>query len=226
MSPDITPSARPFFIRSAGAARILTDSVNAAHATGLTVTTDADLGVVCLSSASPTWAPDPHAYAVSVLGAVLLAHQPPIVGVDQALAHVFGSRPEFVQGIEDGVSGKAAPEVADALYGDWYFLGVQLRTLVATVPCALHAVRFPRGQRCPRCAAGVPVARPYDEPTQPVQVDTPRSVAAHVIGEMTLAQALDVVADSVPARGMSVDDAAEWTEVLRELAQEARKDGQ
>lgn len=240
------PDIRPFVIRGTGAARILTDAINAAHAAGLTVSTAADIGVICLSSAGPAWAPDPRATAVSVLGCVLLAHQPPIVEIDHALAHVFGTRPEFAEGVEDRVSGKAAGESGDRLYGDGYFVGVQLRSLVSTVPCGAHLVRYPRGERCPKCQAAVPIERSplhavsaagyadamtVDESTDRIQLDTPRSVITSVLAELTDSQELETLADRCSARAPKLPPAlaedlriVEFT--LRALATDARKLGQ
>jgi hypothetical protein len=221
--PDIENVTRPFVIRGTGAAQILTDSLNAAHAAGLTVSTAPDLGVICTSTAHPKWEPEAFAPAVSVLGAVLLARQPPIVDVDEALAYVFGHRPEFAEGIEDGVGGKPAPETADRLFCEGYFLGVQMRTLVATVPCALHLTRYPRGGKCPDCAAGVPVERPA-ETTERMQIDTPRSVIAELISSLTVAQVLEALADSIPGRGWSEDRTVDTVEDLRDLAEEYRQE--
>lgn len=227
MSPDITPVVRPFIIRGTGAAQILTDALNAAHARGLTVSTDSDLGVICTSTAQPKWEPAAFAPAVSVLGCVLLAHQPPIADVDAALTHVFGTRPEFHKGIEEGVAGKPAPETADQLFAEGYFLGVQMRTLVWTVPCGTHMVRFPRGGLCPQCAAGVPVPRSADEITTPVQIDTPRSLIAELLNALTPSQGLEALADSCRDRAPKLPpDMAEDLRIveftLREMAAEVR----
>ncbi len=222
MSPDITPAVRPFLIRSGGAARILTDSLNAAHGTGVTVTTGTDLGVVCTSTADPRWEIDPRASAVSLLGCVLLIKQPPIADAEKALSHVFDTRREFINGIELGVTGEAAPEVADELLAEGYFLGVQMRTLVATVPCTLHLTRFPRGGMCPQCAGAVPVERSTTETTRPL--DTPRSLIAGLLASLTPAQVLERVADDFRARRVGPLTPREATELdmaeqmLRELA--------
>jgi hypothetical protein len=220
--PDISHVTRPPVIPVSGAARILTDALNQAHARGLTVSTDADLGVIATSTHRPGWEVDPRARAVSVLGCVLLAHQPPIVDVDHALAYVFGTRPEFAEGIEEGCAGKPAPDTADRLFCDGYVLGVQMRVLVWTVPCAVHLTRFRRGERCPQCADGVPVPRPAAETTRPL--DTPRSLIAGLLAALTTAQVLEAVADDFRARRSgpvtpreAIDlDMAE--QMLRELA--------
>ena len=113
------------------AAQILTDSVNAAIAVGLTISLDSDmLGVVCTSSEAPLWEIDPMAKEISPLGAVLLATQPPLVDEDRALAHVFGSRPEFHEGIEDGACGRRNLARDDRLYTEGHLLGVQVRELI------------------------------------------------------------------------------------------------
>lgn len=112
-------------------AQILTDAVNAAIATGLVVSTESDaLGVVCNSTADPLWELDPMAHELSPLGAVLLAMQPPLADDDRALAHVFGARPEFHEGIEDGASGRRNISHDDRLYSDGHLLGVQIRELI------------------------------------------------------------------------------------------------
>lgn len=222
MSPDIEHVTRPFIIRGSGAARILTDALNAAHARGLTVSTDADIGVVASSTQQPAWEVDPRVSAVSILGCVLLAHQPPIADIQKALTHVFEEPAEFCEGIEHGASGKPAPENAGRLYADGYFLGIQMRTLVWTVPCETHLSRYPRGQKCPMCAAGVPAQRPGRERTQPI--DTPRALIASLIDSMTVAQVLEALADSIPRRGWSEDRTVDTVEDLRELAEEYRQD--
>lgn len=218
--PDIVP-----IFRSGGAARILTDAVNAAHTRGLTVSTEADIGVVATSTHKPAWEVDQRAKTISVLGAVLLEHQPPLADVDAALSYVFGgTRPEFHEGIEEGVTGKPAPETADRLFAEGYFLGVQMRTLVWTVPCPTHLARYPRGQKCPKCAAGVPAERSASETTPRLPIETPRSVIADLIGSLTVAQVLEALADSIPGRGWeSPSDAADCAIELRALAEDYRK---
>lgn len=150
-------------------AQIITDAVNAAHRQGITVSTDPRMGVRCPSSAAPRWERHPSAEAVSPLGAVLLAEQPPIELADEALCHVLGSKMLFHLGIEDGCGGAVMSanltRGLDAqLYRDGWKLGEQLRVLISTVVCEPHRMRHLRGERCPMCAAGVPVPRP-DEPT-------------------------------------------------------------
>lgn len=227
--PDITEHVtRPFIVPSAGAARILTDALNQAHARGLTVSTEADLGVVATSTQQPAWEPDPRSAAISVLGCVLLAHQPPIADADAALSYIFGgTRPEFHEGIEAGVSGEPAPETADRLYADGYFIGVQMRVLVWTVPCGTHMVRFPRGERCPRCAEGVPVERSATEVTRPLQLGTPRALIAELLDALTPTQGLEALADSCrrAAARLPADLADDLTiveQTLREMAAELR----
>jgi len=221
--PDIEHAARPPVIPPTGAARILTDAVNAAHARGLTVTTARDLGVVCPSIVDPSWEIDPRASAVSVLGAVLLDRQPPIVDIDHALAYVFGTRPEFHEGIEWGAAGKPAPETADRLFADGYFLGVQMRTLVATVPCGVHLTRYLRGERCPRCV-GAPVESSPTETTRPLDLETPRSLIAGLLASLTPAQVLEAVADDFrvrragPVTSREAIDLDQAEALLRELA--------
>src|SRR5438876_1046192 len=83
----------------------------------------AALGVVCSSTAEPAWGLDPMAHEISPLGAVLLSMQPPLADEDRALAHVFGSRPEFHEGIEDGASGRRNISHDDHLYNDGHLLG-------------------------------------------------------------------------------------------------------
>lgn len=150
MSPDITPVVRP-----SGAARIVTDAINKAHDRGLFVSTARDLGVICSSIVDPAWEVDPRGgRTVSVLGAVLLEHSPPIVSIDQALGWIFGSRPEFHEGIEDGVASERDVSRDDLLYRDGVFLGIQVRELI-------------------RRRQGVPVERAADEITR--KIETPRT---------------------------------------------------
>jgi len=113
------------------AAQILTDSVNAAITAGYVVSIESDmLGVVCTSSEAPLWEVDPMAKEISPLGAVLLATQPPIVDEDVALSHVFGTRPEFHEGIEDGAAGRRNLAHDDRLYCEGHVLGVHVRELI------------------------------------------------------------------------------------------------
>jgi len=235
--PDIIPVVTP-----TGAARILTDAVNAAHTRGLTVTTAADLGVIATSTQRPAWELDPRASAVSVLGAVLLAHQPPVVDVDHALAYVFRTRPEFCEGIEDGVSGNhGGAESVDQLFREGWFIGVQMRTLVTTIPCGKHLTRYPQGETCPRCA-GVPVARSrlhsvssaghadaatVDETADPFQIESPRSLIAELLDALTPSQGLEALADSCRSRAPKLppdlaDDLTIVEHTLREMAAELR----
>lgn len=229
--PDIENVTRPPVIPAAGAARILTDAVNVAHARGLTVSTRRDLGVVCVSIVEPSWQLDPRASAVSVLGALLLERQPPIVNIDQALSWVFGSRPEFHEGIEEGVAGvDGGGRSTDRLFAEGWFIGVQMRTLVSTVPCPTHLTRYPRGERCPRCAEGVPVERPAAETTRPLVLDTPRSLIAGLLASLTPSQVLEAVADDFHARragplGAHEADSFDMVEsMLRELATDMSSD--
>lgn len=137
-------------IRSSGAARIVTEAINKAHDLGLFVSTARDLGVVCASIVEPKWEVDPHAgRTLSALGAVLLHRSPPIVDIDMALSWIFGSRPEFHEGIEDAVAGERDVSRDDQLYCDGVFLGIQVRGLIL------------RRQ-------GVPVERSGDEITRPL----------------------------------------------------------
>ncbi len=113
------------------AAQLLTDAVNAALNAGIAVSTDSDmLGVVCTSSESPLWELDPLAKEIAPLGAVLLATQPPLADEDRALSHVFQSRPEFHEGIEDGAAGRRNLAHDDQLYTAGHLLGVQIRELI------------------------------------------------------------------------------------------------
>jgi hypothetical protein len=114
------------------AARLLTDAVNAAIAVGIeiNIAEGAELGVVCTSTAQPLWELDPMVGRVSVLGAVLMALQPPLADEDAALSHVFGSRPEFHEGIEDGASGVINCSHEDRLYSEGHTIGKEIRGLI------------------------------------------------------------------------------------------------
>jgi len=211
----------PHIIRSTGAARILTDAVNAAHDRGLTVVAARDLGVICTSIVEPTWEVDPRAAtAISPLGAVLLDRKPPIVNIDMALSWVFGSRPEFHEGIEDGVVGQRDMRRDDKLYLDGVFIGAQLRELIQRrqgVPIersAIHAVS----------TAGYADAAAI-EPTRPVE--TPKAVLASLLAKMSVPDALEAMADGFEQKraqlgGDAADDLNVFEQTLRELAAEAR----
>lgn len=158
------------------AARLITDAINAAHLLGIAVTTDPRLGVKCPSTEKPRWERDPATPAVSPLGAVLLHLQPPIPLADDALIHVLGSKMLFHLGIEDGCGG--APVSTNLtrgpdgqLYRDGWMLGKVVRTFLATEVCEPHRTRYARGERCPKCRAGVPVERPEGDVTLRIVMD-------------------------------------------------------
>jgi len=202
MSPDIEHATRP----PNPTVEIIRRAVNAAHAAGLTVSTVPDLGVHCVSTHSPRWEVEQRVQVLSPLGAVLFALQPHIVDADAALAHVLGVGKLWVIGFDDACAGAKQPSEASRLYGQGFAAGIEFRAV-------MHR------------RAGVPDERPADERTEPMQVETPASVLANLIAEVSVSQVLEALANSIPGRGLPIDDAAEWTEVLHELAGEARKDG-
>jgi hypothetical protein len=140
----------PDIIRAIGPARVVTEAINRAHDRGLFVSTARELGVICESTAEPRWIVDARGgRSVSVLGAVLLDRSPAISDIDQALAAVFESRPEFHEGIEDAVAGERDVSRDDLLYRDGVFLGMQIRELI-------------------RRRQGVPIEREADEITRKI----------------------------------------------------------
>ncbi len=204
--PDITPSVRP----PNPTIEIIRRAVNAAHAAGLTVSTVPDLGVHCTSTHDPRWEVEQRVQVLSPLGAVLLALQPHIVDADAALAHVLGVNRIWVQGFDEGQSGEKSNLLvnegpAARLYNDGWKAGVEFRAI-------MHR------------RAGVPVERPANETTPPV--DTPRALIASLIDSMTVAQVLEALADSIPRRGWSEDRTVDTVEDLRELAEEYRSEEQ
>lgn len=204
--PDITP------IRTSALANPTVDlirkCVNAASATGLTVSAVAELGVHCTSTHAPRWEVEPRADVISPLGAVLLAEQPQIADADAALAHVLGANRIWIMGFDEGQSGQKSDLLVEAgpaarLYGQGYAAGVEFRG-------ALHK------------RLGVPVERTADEPTNPVQFDTPRSVITEIVSSLTVSQVLEALADSIPGRGWEADESADCAIELRALAEDYR----
>ncbi len=205
--PDITPAVRP----PNPIVEIIRKAVNAAHAAGLTVSTVPDLGVHCTSTHAPRWEVEQRVQVISPLGAVLLALQPAIVDADAALAHALGVNRIYILGFDEGQSGLKSNLLIDEgpaarLYGQGFAAGVEFRAI-------MHR------------RAGVPVERAPDEPT-PV-VGPPRDLLVEAMKHLTVSEVLETLAETVPGRAgteMSVDDAAEWTEIIRELAEQAKMD--
>lgn len=204
---DISPATRP-----SDPVDLIRQAVNAADRMGITVSTVQSLGVHCTSTHAPRWERDGRTDCVSPLGAVLLVMQPPVPDIDAAIAHALGVSTLWCIGFDDGQA-KQPPSNAFAagparrLYAEGFEAGTTFRAV-------MH-----RRQ-------GVPVERPLGQDTEPMQLETPRSVIAELVSSLTVAQVLEALADSIPGRKLPADDAAEWVEVLRELAEEARKDGQ
>lgn len=151
-------------------ARVITEAINAAQLRGLDIWTRPGLGVVCRSTAEPVWEKESAAEAVSALGAVLLHLQPKIPNADRALMEALQVNGAWIFGFEDGVGRlaenarlKKAP--CAQLYNAGRLLGIETRALISTVVCEPHGVRYPRGGRCGKCAAGIPAPRLDDEPT-------------------------------------------------------------
>jgi hypothetical protein len=201
--PDIEPATRP-----SDPLAVIRRAVKAAVAYGHIVTTGPDLGVVCDSTHAPTWQRDERATTISPLGALLLVHNPPVSVPDEAIAHVLGTEPLWALGFDDGCSGgePGASAIVRGLgvriYGSGFRAGAEFR--------ALH---------------GVPEPRDGDEVTEPVQQEQPASILHRLLASLTLAEAMEAVADTVPGRGWHVDTMADVVEDLRERATEYRAMG-
>lgn len=199
-------------------ARIVTESINAALKRGLTVSSAPDLGVACTSTYAPAWELDPRAGAISPLGAVLLIVQPKVTEPVAALVHALGVGSMWQEGFSDGCAKEDPRENLEAgpdglLYADGYRVGGQTRAL-------LHR------------ALGVPVLRDADEITEPLPEPrhmpmraVPGGLIVQLLGTLTLAEALEAVAESVPTRTWNTDTKADVVEDLRERAAEYRDMG-
>jgi len=201
--PDITPVVRP----SDPTVEIIRRAVNAAHAAGLTVSTVPDLGVHCTSTHAPRWEVEQRVQVVSPLGAVLLMIQPTIPDADKALSHVLGVGKLWVIGFDEACGGAKQVSETSRLYGEGFAAGAEFRAVM-------------------HLRQGVPVARPA-EVTEPVQIDTPRSLIAELLAALTPSQGMEALADSCRARaeGLPADmaeDLAVVEHTLREMAAELR----
>lgn len=190
--PDPATSARP------NIRRLLTDAINAAHAAGLTVTTAAELGVVCASTAKPRWEVDPLNQKLSPLGALLAARQPPIPRADKALTHLLEVGPGWVEGFELGCAGarphSQSKRLDQLLFSDGFKMGVEFRSL-------LHR------------RAGVPVERPADETTDRIpslahmhEEAGRRADVAKLLNGLPLSAALELVAEEARTRHAMASD--------------------
>ena len=206
MSADIQPAIRP-----SDPLALIRAAVRAASAAGIPVSTNPDMGVLCPSTHAPSWERDPRAPAISALGAVLIAHQPRIPLADEALAHVLGVEPIWTCGFDDAAEGKdpTASAVirgpAVRKYADGFRAGAEFR--------ALHAA---------------PTASPDTETTNPVMFPlgrAPRTLIQQLLGPLTIADALDALADTLPSRRLSSEQLADIDEDLRDQASLYRLEG-
>lgn len=178
---DTTPARAPVPIR-----RMIADAINAAIAAGHTVTTAAELGAVCVSTLAPRWEVDPRARALSPLGCLLLAHQPPVPRADKALTHLLEVGPGWVDGFELGCAGvrdtTQTKRLDQRLFADGFKLGVEFRALL---------------QR----RQGVPVA--HDDVTEPIPAlaeaqdeAVRRTAAARLLEALPISVQLELVAEN------------------------------
>lgn len=151
-------------------ARILVDSINAAHARGLTVRATSERGVICVSShATERWAPRPKSRGVSPTGAAILFVQPTATNEDVAATVALQVTAPWLMGFEAGVAGELphavwADHVACMIIGEGYQLGRQVRNFVMLEECAVHRIQHRKGP-CPLCAeaaSGDAGPTPYD----------------------------------------------------------------
>lgn len=203
--PDIEPATRP-----SDPLAVIRRAVKTAVAYGHIVTTGPDLGVVCNSTHAPTWERDARAPTISPLGALLLVHNPPVSVADEAIAHVLGTDPLWAVGFDDGCAGQG--EGASAIVRG---LGVRV-----------YGSGFRAGAEF-RARHGVPVPRGADEITAPIASERPAgaSLIHQLLSSLTLADALEALAETAPGRGWTVDTKADVMEDLRDLAVEYRAMG-
>lgn len=97
MSSDIIPIGPSLDRDPEDPTEIIRRAVNAAIATGLTVSTVPDLGVHCTSGHGQRWEADQRVRVLSPLGAVLLMRQPQISDADAALAATLDVNPIWIR---------------------------------------------------------------------------------------------------------------------------------
>ncbi len=217
--PEITSASEP---RPASPLRLIAEAIKTATAAGHVVTAEATLGLVCNSTSMPRWEHDPRAAAISPLGALLLAHQPPIPLADEALAHLLGTSMIYVLGLDDGCVGATPSSTiargpAARLYADGYTIGTELRAL-------LHR----------KYRDGVPIARPADETTDRIptrNLDMRRAAATRLLVALPVSAALELVAEmacgrAAEATGDVAQELLAGEAMLRELALDLRGMGQ
>jgi hypothetical protein len=115
-----------------------------ARGRGLQITLVEDFGVVCLSSALPTWVADPRAEGPNIVGACIMRVQPHTTNIEKAAEIAMGAPMAYCEGFARGLA-KLDPahewdgSLARRLFAAGYEAGVfarswMLRPVVGSVP--------------------------------------------------------------------------------------------